>query len=65
MRIASLWYEPPYWLSNTEWSTMKPYTHKQQKGTQQNISISIKDKDETNLRMNERDPGMDNWEESV
>lgn len=38
---------------------------KQQKGTQQDISILIKDKDETNLRMNERDPGMDNWEESV
>lgn len=44
---------------------MKPYMHKQQKGTQQDISVSIKDKDDTNLRMNKRDPGIGNWEEPV
>lgn len=73
MRITSLGDEPPYWLSNTEWSTKKSYKHKQQKGTQQVISISIKDKMRTTWEwmggiqgeVTGRDPGTGNWEEPV
>lgn len=33
--------EPPYKLSNAEWSPLKSYTHKQQKQTQQVVFIFI------------------------
>lgn len=31
----------PYWLSNTQWSALKPYMHKQQKQTQQAVLTYI------------------------
>lgn len=27
-KISLCRHEPPYWLSNAEWSALKPYTHK-------------------------------------
>lgn len=49
-----------YWMSNTKWSSVIPYTHKQQKQTQQPISallwnthvtIIIKEEEALNLRV--------------
>lgn len=34
--------KPTYWLSNVEWSALKPYTHHQQKQTQQVVLMSIR-----------------------
>lgn len=39
--LASAWQEAPSWLLVTKWSALKPYTHDEQKLTQQVLVIRL------------------------